>query len=111
PGAARFVASAGRPSKASQKEMAATLDARFSNATAVKVDNPGKALPTLRGHAWHWTGRGFQPAGRGANSKGRSALAPSVEGIRALLQGRGVTEFYAPVGDRPLPMVINPNAP
>lgn len=110
PGVARSAASARRSSKESQKEMTATLNASFSSATAIKVDNPGKALPTRPGYAWHWTGRGFQPAARGVNSKSRSALAPSVEGIRAWLHDRGVTEFYSPVGDHPLPMVINPNA-
>jgi hypothetical protein len=110
PGVARSAASARQSSKESQKEMAATLNASFANATAMKVDNPAKALPTRQGYAWHWTERGFQPAARGANSKSRSALAPSVEGIRAWLHDRGVTEFYAPIGERPLPMVINPNA-
>jgi hypothetical protein len=90
--------------------MTATLDASLTDATVIKVDNPGKALPTRPGYAWHWTGRGFQPAVRHGNSKGRSALAPTVEGLRSWLDDRGVTEFYAPVGDRPLPMVISPNA-
>ena len=90
--------------------MTATLDASLSSATAINVDSPGRALSTRQGYAWHWTGRGFQPAARGATRKGRSALAPSVEGLRTWLHDRGVTEFYAPVGDRPLPMVINPNA-
>ena len=110
PGVARSAASARRSSKESPKELAATLNARYSNSTLIKVDNPGKALPTRQGYAWHWTGRGFQPAARGATSKNRSALAPSVEGLRGWLHDRGVTEFYAPVGDRPLSMVINPNA-
>ena len=110
PGVARSTASARRSSKASHKEMVATLDATFSNAAAIRVDNPGKALPTRPGFAWHWTGHGFQPAARGSDRKGRAALAPSVEGLRHWLDERGITEFYAPVGDRPLPMVINPNA-
>ncbi|HSD39558.1 MAG TPA: hypothetical protein VLC92_18780 [Rhodocyclaceae bacterium] len=110
PGVARSATGAKRSPKESQKAMTATLDASFANAAAIKVDNPGKALPTRKGYAWHWTERGFQPAAKGASSKSRSALAPSVEGIRSWLRDRGVTEFYAPVGARPLPMVINPNA-
>ena len=110
PGVAR-AAAPGDPPKEAQKDMTATLDASLANVTAIKVDNPGKALPTRPGYAWHWTGRGFQPAARGATSKGRAALAPSVEGLRDWLHDRGVTEFYAPVGDRPLPVVINPDAP
>ena len=109
PGVAR--AAARGTAKEAQKDMTATLDASLAGVTAVKVDNPGKALPTRPGYAWHWTGRGFQPAARGGGSKGRSALAPSVAGLQDLLHDRGVTEFYAPVGDRPLPMVINPDAP
>ena len=110
PGVARSAASAKPSSKESQKELAATLNARYSNSPVIKVDNPGKVLPTRQGYGWHWTGRGFQPAASGSNSKSRSALAPSVEGLRSWLHNQGVTEFYAPVGDRQLPMVINPNA-
>jgi hypothetical protein len=106
------VLSAAKPSaKEAQKELVATLDASFAGVTAIKVADPGKALPARQGYTWHWTGRGFQSAGRGASTKGRSALAPSVEGLRTWLHDRGITEFYAPVGDRPLPMVIDPDAP
>lgn len=109
PGVAR---AAPRPSpRQAQKAMTATLDASLASVAAIKVDSPGKALPTRPGYAWHWTGRGFQAAARGANSKGRATLAPSVEGLRDWLHDRGVTEFYAPVGDRGLPVVINPDAP
>jgi hypothetical protein len=109
PGVAQ--AAAAKSAKEAQKEIAATLKAGFADAAPIKVEDPGKALPSRQGYTWHWTGRGFQPAARAASSKGRSALAPSVEGLRTWLHDRGVTEFYAPVGDRPLPMVIDPNAP
>lgn len=110
PGVARSAASARRSSRESRKAMAATLDASLSDATAISVDNPARTLPARRGHTWHWTGRGFQPAARDANSGNRSALAPSVEGIRTWLRARGIAEFHAPVGEHPLPIVINPNA-
>jgi hypothetical protein len=110
PGVPRSAPSARRSPREAQKEMTATLEVGLSDAALIKVDNPGKALPTRPGYAWHWTGRGLQPAARGARSKGRATLAPSVEGLRTWLADQGVTEFYAPVGDQPLPMVINAQA-
>jgi len=110
PGVARSSAGARRSAREQQKQAVATLNAVFSGETAIKVDNPGKALPARKGFAWHWTARGFQPAARGSGKKDRSQLAPSVEGVRSWLDDLGITEFYAPVGDRPLRMVINPNA-
>jgi hypothetical protein len=111
PGVAPSTLSAKPTAKDAQREMVGTLDASFAGLTAIEVDDPGKALPARRGYTWHWTGRGFQPAARGANGKGRSVLASSVEGLRTWLHDRGVTEFYAPVGDRPAPLVIDPEGP
>ncbi len=110
PGVARSSAKARRSAKEQQKEAVATLNAVFSGETAIKVENPRKALPAREGFAWHWTARGFQPAARGSGKKDRSELGPSVEGVLSWLDDLGITEFYAPVGDRPLRMVINPNA-
>lgn len=110
PGAARSVPGSQRSPREARKDMEATLDAAFVNATSFKVDNPVKALPTRQGN-WHWTAHGFQLAAGSGDRKGRAKLAPSAEGIGACLAERSVTEFYAPVADHPLPLVINPNAP
>ena len=110
PGIARSSA-ARRPPRDRQRELVSTLDASFAQATPIDVASPGKALSPQQGLAWHWTGRGFQPVASPRGKKGRSALAPSVEGIRSWLEDRGVKEIYAPVGNRGLPMVISPNAP
>jgi hypothetical protein len=110
PNTAHSSAAAKRASKNKKKELMAELNAAFSGGVAIKVKNPGEAFPAGRGLVWHWTARGFQPSPKGSSKNKRSALAPSVEGIRSWLADRGVMEFYAPVGNRPLPMVISPNA-
>jgi hypothetical protein len=40
--------------------------------------------------------------------KGASKLDASVEGLRAWLEDLGVERAYAPIGDRPLRMVVPP---
>jgi hypothetical protein len=110
PGVPRSKSAAKRSPKEQKREVVTTLNAAFSDDTVIKVESPGKSLPARQGCAWHWTARGFQPAAKGNDRKARSRLAPSVEGIRSWLDDLGITEFYAPVGDRPLRMVINPKA-
>jgi hypothetical protein len=109
PGVASSSARAKRSAKEKQDGLVATLDAAFTGA-AIKVKNPGEAMPDGQGLAWHWTAHGFQPVAKGGGKKGASVMAPGVEGLRSWLADLGVTEFYAPVGDRPLPMVIDPDA-
>jgi hypothetical protein len=110
PGNSRSSAGERRPSKNRRTELVAALRRVFGEETAIRVDNPGGALSAKQGFEWHWTPLGFQSVKRPKGKKTRSRLAPSVESVRSWLEELGIREAYAPVGDRPLRMVINPKA-
>ncbi len=110
PGASRSTAAERRPSKRQRAELVTALRRVFGDETELRVDSPGRTLPTKQGFVWHWTPRGFQLVKRVKAMTARSGLAPSVEGVRSWLEDLGIREAYAPVGDRPLRMVINPRA-
>jgi hypothetical protein len=109
PGVSGSIAAEKRPTKKQQNELIADLHKSFAGEPEIKVANPGRALSTKQGFVWHWTHLGFQLA-KGKEKKTGSGLAPSVEGIRSWLEDLGIREFHAPVGDRPLRMLINPKA-
>ena len=110
PGVSRSIAAEKRPTKKQQNELVTDLHKSFADEPEIKVANPGRALSTKQGFVWHWTPLGFQIVRRVKDKKTGSGLAPSVEGIRSWLEDLGIREVYAPVGNRPLRMVINPKA-
>lgn len=99
-----------RSAKEKQDDLVAMLDAAYGG-TAINVKRLDDAMPAGRDLAWHWTARGFQPVAGRSGKKGASVMAPGVEGLRSWLADLGVTEFYAPVGDRSLPTVIGGEPP
>jgi hypothetical protein len=103
------IAAEKRPTKKQQDELVADLHKRFADEPEIQVANPGRALSPEQGFVWHWTPLGFQIV-RVKDKKTRSGIAPSVEGIRYWLEDLGIGEVYAPIGDRPLHLVINPKA-
>ncbi|MCI0340152.1 MAG: hypothetical protein L0216_03210 [Planctomycetales bacterium] len=107
PGVAR---SAGkRPSRKGRAELATALQRVYGDEPGIRVSSPERALPARQGFAWHWTHLGFRLAKGARGKRTRSGLSASVEGIRSWLEDLGVSEAYAPVGDRPLRGVIHPN--
>ena len=98
-----------RPSKEQRDQLVSAWNSRFAADPEIKVAYPGRSLLAREGFAWHWTSLGFQPLSQPAARKTRSALAPDVAVIQSWLADLAVTEVYAPVGDHPLSMVINPN--
>lgn len=110
PGIGGLAAAKERPSKKEQGELTDELNHIFADLPKLKIANPGRALPAKKGLVWHWTPLGFQPVNGGGMGKTRSGLTPSAEAVRSWLEDLGISEVYTSIGDRPLPLVINPNA-
>jgi hypothetical protein len=110
PGIYAPLAAKKRSTKEQQNELFNDFRKSLTGEPKIKIANIGKALPTKEGFVWHWTSHGFQLIRRAKYTKTRSGLGPSVEGIRSWLEDLGISEVYAPIGDWPLRMVINPNA-
>jgi hypothetical protein len=105
----RAIASEKRLSKDQHDNLVDDWHKRFADETEIKVAYPGRVLSAREGFEWHWTSLGFQPGKSVRARKTKSGLTPGVEVIRAWLEDLGIKEVYAPVGDHPLHMVINPN--
>jgi hypothetical protein len=93
------------------KDTAAALQAFFANEPEINVESPGKSLLARPGHAWRWTSTGFMPEKAAKSSKSKSSIGGGVDDIRAWLAGIGVKQAYAPFADRPLSLIVNPEAP
>jgi hypothetical protein len=78
--------------------------------TLVKVKRLAESLPVMRGATWQWTARGFEPVPAAAGVRRRSPLGASAQSIAAWIEACGVGEVHVPLANRPLPMVVNPNA-
>ena len=104
-----FIAANKQPTKKQQDELVNEWNKAYAEVPQITVANPGKVLTTREGSVWNWASDGFQVVQKVKAKKTRSGLAPSVEGIQSWLEDKGISEVYAPVGDRSLTMVINPN--
>lgn len=109
PGVARS-SSRANGSSSSQRELTATVAEILKSASAINVKNLHKGFGSEYGQNWHWTARGFQSS---PLPKGTKAVdvEHGLTGLQHWLKEQGVSEFYAPVSTRPLPLVINPDGP
>lgn len=97
-----------RPTAKQRKALVDHLRKTFAGEGTVNVRHPQTALPRERGGVWHWTRSGFQYV-RTTRAKGaRSRLGASAKGFLASVADLGIEEFHAPIGDRPLSMVVSP---
>lgn len=111
PGSSSLMANNKRLTKNQQNEVVNEFHKSFANEPKLYISDIGKALPPRKGYVWHWTSNGFQLMSGPSDKKSRSRLAPSVEGIRSWLKDLGVKDAFAPIGDRQIRLVRNPNAP
>jgi len=94
------------------KDVAAAVQAVFANEPEINVENPARSLAARPGHVWQWTPSGFAPLRTASRtSKSKSSIGRDVEDLSAWLAGLGVKQAYAPVADRPLSLIVNPEAP
>jgi hypothetical protein len=97
-----------RPSAKQRKILVDSLRTRFDGEASVDIRHPQTALPRERGRVWQWTCSGFQSV-RATLAKGaRSGLGPGAEGFLACIADLGIEEIHAPIGGRPLSMVVSP---
>lgn len=111
----RFIALPGGPRTARLASMRppvliATLNAVYAAEPEFNVGRPAESLPARPGHAWQWTSTGLMPARTAGASKLKPSLGGGAEDIRAWLAALGVKKAYSPVGDRPLSLIVNPDA-
>lgn len=109
PGVSAAAVETERLTKKEQATLVEELNRRFAAEPVLALAKPGSALSKKGDEMWHWTSEGFQRLREGSARKSRTNRAASVEGLRAWLEALGVSEVYAPIDDRRLQLVINPN--
>jgi hypothetical protein len=97
-----------RPSAKQRKALVSSLRARFDNEASVDVRRPQTSLTRDRGNVWQWTCSGFQSVRATRTTRVKSGLGASAEGFLECLADLGVDEVHAPIGGRPLSVVVNP---
>ena len=110
PGAFTGVATNGQLTEKERDELVDDFQRIFAEEPLIKLANLAMDLATKDGLTWQWTARGFEQLQNNEAKKARSGLAPSVEGIRSWIEALGIDEVYTPRSDRPLHLIINPNA-
>jgi hypothetical protein len=110
----RFIALPGGPRTArlasGPRELTAALNAVYATEPEFNVERPADSLPSRPGHAWQWTSTGLMPARAARSSKSKASISGGAEELRAWLAALGVKKAHSPVGDRPLSLIVNPNA-
>lgn len=92
-----------------KRELINDFHKNYAHSHEIIIRNPERALSSQEGFVWHWTPLGFQRLQKEKEMRTRSGMAPGVESIQNWLEELDVSEVYAPLADRPLHMVINPN--
>jgi len=100
--------SARRPSARQRRVLVDSLRTRFDDEPSVDVRRPQTALPHQRRRAWEWTRSGFQSVTATRSKGARSGFGADAEGFLARIADLGIEEIHAPIGDRPLSMVVSP---
>jgi hypothetical protein len=99
-----------RAAKVSRDELVAALEPAFPRREAIKVTNPERTLSAAPGVTWQWTARGLEPVVDDVPKKRGRVLGATAEALRSSLHDQDVSEFHAPVGNRPQPAIVSPNA-
>lgn len=97
-----------RPTAKQRRILVDNLRRRFDGEGRVNLRHPQSALRRKRGSVWHWTRSGFQCVRATRTRRARSGLSASAEDFLAVAADLGVEEIHAPIGDRPLSMVVSP---
>jgi hypothetical protein len=91
----------------SQKKMAEDLQNTFTDLHKIEIVNPESTLSSKPGLEWYWTHLGFQLLSEKEQSNQGSIS--NVGMIFSSLKKLGITEFYAPIGGKPMPIIITPD--
>jgi hypothetical protein len=90
-----------------EKKVADDLQMTFADLQQIEVENPESTLPSKPGFEWHWTRLGFQLLKKGEQNS--SELTENVEMIFSTIKKLGISKFYAPIGGKPMNIIINPD--
>lgn len=91
-----------------QKKLDPNLEEILSDLPKIEIEKSELTLTAKHGFEWRWTSEGFRLLEEAKTPRSGSTLIQSVETILSGLKEIGVKEFYAPVGDKSLNIVINP---
>jgi hypothetical protein len=81
----------------------------FADLQKIHPHTSESTLTSKIGFEWHWTRLGFQRLVEGKAREKRSGLAPSAESVLSTLRELGVKEVYAPIDEKILGIVVNPD--